>query len=204
MNLYQPLRFRISDWHQLKDCKSNNSDKLHITVSDIINDRRLTGLRICLNHSDIGVLFACVLGCKGDIVDEMTDNITFELTPNQILCELYKYGFQIEYRPSHHIPSSQLDYLITLDKLGFEKIRVLNTYKYKNGVKQFKWYVVAFNSSNNPYWLNNDYCPSFEELSKALDNGSALNISAISNRNNWSWAWLDYVANINDILEENA
>ena len=42
----EPLRYEISDWHQLTDVQSNNSRDLSIRVSDIIHSDILTGLRI--------------------------------------------------------------------------------------------------------------------------------------------------------------
>lgn len=206
-NANLPLRYKISDWHQLTKCKSNNSNKLKIEVSDFIQDNRLNGVRISIVHSDFGPLFTCVLNATGSIVDSLQDNITFEFTPIQILSELSKYGFLVTYKPVEVLPSSQLDYLITLSQLGYDKIRILNVYSYvgSTGDKSFKWYVVAFNADKNKYWLNNDYSPSDKEFVAAMKNGSAMNISGISKTKSWSWSWLyGYVANILDVLEDNA
>lgn len=202
--LSQPLQYNISDWHQLSGTKSNNSRDLSISVSDIIQDSRLTGLRIQLNHKHFGVLFACVLNAQGNMITEFNDNLVVEFTPEQILAELKKYGFLITFEPKEHLPVNQIAYLMSLKEMGYEKLRILNVYTYLNGVKQFQWYVVAFNIKENPTWLNNEYSPSEKEFITALKNGSALNISALSKTNKWSWSWLNYVANIDDILEDNA
>ena len=40
-----PLRYNISDWHQAAECLSNNSTKLHIAVSDYIQNDSLGGTK---------------------------------------------------------------------------------------------------------------------------------------------------------------
>ncbi len=200
----KPLRYKISKWDQLSKVLSNNSKKLHITVAHLL-DRRLTGQRISVIHDDFGCLFSCVLQAKGDIVNELNDNIVIEFTPTQILSELEKYGFFVTYDPEKEVSSSQLNYLITLRGLGYDKIRILNTYTYFHGEQVFKWYIVAFKIKENADWINNAYAASEKEFLTALENGSAINISNISQTNNYTWSWLyGYVANIDDILEDNA
>jgi len=188
----------------LSECKSNNSRDLSISVGDIIQDKRLRGLKILLNHIDFGPLFACVINAKGNMISELNDNLVAELTPQQILTELSKYGFLITFNPREHLPGNQLAYLQQLIGFGYDKIRILNVWKLVNGVKAFNWYVVGFNANKNEFWLNNGYSPSDKEFMEALRNGSAINISAYSKTNNWSWSWLDYIADIGDILEDNS
>lgn len=200
----QPLRYQISDWHQLSQVKSNNSRDLKIIVSDFVQDNRLTGLRIQIYHKDFGVLFACITGAQGSLITENSENLIVEVTPQQILAELEKYGFLISFEPREHLPGTQLEYLMTLKELGYEKIRVLNVWHLEQTVKVFKWYVVAFSIKENTNWLNNGYAASESEFINALKNGSALNISAVSKTKRWSWSWLDYVANIDDVLADNA
>lgn len=199
-----PLRYNISDWHQLKDVKSNNSRSLSISVSDFIQNEYLTGLRIQVIHDSFGVLFACMLNAQGTILNEFSENLVVEFTHKQILLELEKYGFLVTYNPRESLSGSQIEYLMSLKKLGYDKIRILNVWYIENGVKLFRWYVVAFNVDKNIDWLNNGYAPNEWEFTESLNNGSAVNISAISKTNCWSWSWLDYIANIDDILEDNA
>lgn len=201
------LVFKINDWHQLKDCQSNNSTHTRIVVSDFINDRRLSGTRISLIHDEFGVLFSCIVNASGGMVSEIDDNIIFELTPKQILSELHKYGYNIIYTGKLSLPGSQLEYLMTIRKLKFDKLRILNVYEYDNKTndKLFKWYVVAFNVDKNVFWLNADYSPSKKEFFQSIDNGSAINISALTKEHHWNWSWLaGYIADIDDILEENS
>ncbi len=199
-----PLRYNISDWRQLKNVKSNNSRDLYILVTEFMQNDKLMGLRIQVLHKAFGILFACVLNAQGSIVSEFNDNLTVELTPKQILAELKKYGFFVTYDPRNHLPGNQLEYLMTLKGLGYDKLRILNVWNTENGVKSFHWYVVAFNVKKNVEWINNGYSPSKKEFTESLKNGSSINISALSKVNRWSWNWLDYVANIDDILEDNA
>lgn len=199
-----PLRYNISDWHQLKDVKSNNSKSLYISVSDFIQNEILTGLRIQIIHESFGVLFACMLNAQGAIINEFSENLTIEFTYKQILKELEKYGFLVTYNPRKSLPGSQIEYLMSLKKLGYDKIRIINVWYIENSTKIFKWYIVAFNVDKNMDWLNNGYAPNEREFNKALNNGSAVNVSALSKSKQWSWSWLDYVANIDDILEDNS
>ena len=206
-----PLRYRISSWRQLPQCKSNNSGHLHIRTTDFISNDKLQGFRISVEHDVFGVLFACVLNSRGLMVSSLEahdvlleDPIYYELTTDVILQELRKYGFWIDYNPRKALPSGQVEYLMTLRGLKYDKIRVLNVWTAPQGTKQFKIYVVAFRSGKHKYWLNNDYSPSEKEFSKALLAGTAVNLNEICKTKQYHWDWLDYVANIDDIVRDNA
>lgn len=199
----EPLRYEISDWHQLTDVRSNNSRDLSIRVSDIIHSDILTGLRIRIEHKTFGTLFTYVVGASGSIISEPDSGITYELTKDQILAELARYGFLVTYPEQKHLPQTQLAFLRELLNLGYDKLRLLDVYEYANGVRKAKTYVVVFNIANNPNWLNNDYAATSTEFTKALVDGSVVNISASDKSHRWPWSWLDYVANIQDILDDN-
>ena len=121
----ETLRYKISSWRQLPDCLSNNSRELRIHITDFFNNEELRGFRISLEHTTLGVLFCCVLQARGSIVTDEDEYGASELTPEEILKELRKYGFEITYEPIKGLSGNLLDYLITLDKLGYDKIRVL-------------------------------------------------------------------------------
>lgn len=197
-----PLRYHISDWHQLSKCISNNSRELKISVTDFIQDSRIAGIRIKIDHSTFGTLFACVLNAKGDMITKPHTYV--ELTPNQILSELAKYGFYVECEPRNSIPSTQLEYLITLDKLHYDKLRLLAVRTSRSISDNTKVYVVAFKVAECSDWLTNTHVASEAEYLSALATGSAINISNISETENYDWSWLDYVANISDIIKDNA
>lgn len=196
----EPLRYVITDWHQLKNAKSNNSRALSIKVADLLQSDILTGLRIQVYHDDYGPLYAVVLNAQGSIVTEINNNMVIEPTTEYILSELHKWGFIIEFEQALYLPQGQLDFLAELKDLGYDKLRMLNVWHIENGIKQFKPYIVVFNVTQNPTWLNNGYAAAESELLGALKNGSAVNISATSKANIWSWGWLTFVADIDDIL----
>lgn len=198
------LQYNISDIHQLSGVLSNNSRDLSISVADFIQDDRLLGTRVQVVHTDFGVLFACVFNASGSMVSSTDDYTVIEPSIAELLLELSKYGFDVVYDPRKSLPGSQLEYLITLESLGYDKIRLLSVYSVQSGVKKFNTYVVGFNVDKNPMWINNGYAPSDKEFTGSLKDGSAINISGISKTRKWSWSWLDYVADISDILKDNA
>lgn len=199
------LRYEISDWHQLSKCLSNNTTKTHIEVSDIVNNCVLTGIKISLIHEDFGALFTCVLNAKGNMISETAPNIVYQLDAQTILDELYKYGYVITYKAGKSISTKQLNYLMTLRKLHFDKLRILSVYDVDRfGHNIHTQYIVAFNSNKNKYWLNNAYSCSRNEFIESIYNGSACNISGISKKENYDWSWLyNFVANIDDVLSDN-
>ena len=200
-----PLRYNISSWDQLPRCMSNNSRDLHIRVSKVMNDRRLSGTVIRVEHYDFGVLFACTVDASGPLLSENGLAGVPEMSTSAILSELAKFGFLVTYEPKTHLDGEQLQYLMTLNQLGFEKIRILNVHMYqKDGRVKDEPVVVAFKIEKNGDWLNNGYSPYESEFLAALKHGTAVNISAISKEKKFRWDWLTYVANINDILNDNA
>lgn len=200
----RPLRYEISDWHQLSKCQSNNSRDLKIHVTDFIQDERLQGLRICLKHRVFGTLFACVLDSKGSMISNFAPNMVYELTKDQILAELRKYGYLITFKEYNTLPGNQLQYLMTLDQLGYDKIRILSVWSIENGCRKFEPNIVVFKVEPHPQWLNAGYSASLSEFTDALVDGSALNITNISNTLNFQWDWLvNWVADIDDILSNN-
>lgn len=202
-----PLRYKLSSWRQLPKCMSNNSRELHISVTDFIQTDLLEGIRIQVNHDKFGVLFACVVNAGGRLISCAKCNQIYEFTPTQILSELEKYGFIIEYNPEANLSGNQIQYLMTLDQLGFDKIRIMNVYEVDSvtGASVYSTNVVAFNASFNPNWLNNGYACDRKEFTEALNNGSAANLTNISETKKYSWSWLSgFVANINDVIKDNS
>lgn len=199
-----PLRYRISDWRQLNTCLSNNSRDLRIETTVLLNNKSINGLRICVIHETYGVLFTCVVGAKGAIVSKDDTGFVQEFTPAQILAELQKYGFNIIYSPVEHLPGNQLEYLTTINKLGFDKIRILNVYETPLGVKEFKTHVVVFDSKGLDDWMNAGYSPSIKEYQEALTTGKCICIDEISDKKNFNWSFLhNSVMNVFDILADN-
>lgn len=208
MNTYQthmPLRYRISNWKQLENAKSNNSRDLSISVTTFVNDHRLNGQRIKVEHRVFGTLFACVVSGKGTLLTKNVEGYMHEFTPAQILAELEKYGYYIQYNPTEHLNGNQIEFLMTINKLGFDKIRVLSVWDAPLGVKENKIHIVAFNSESNGNWLNSGYSPSKNEYMNSLSNGSAIDVSQLSEQRNFDWSWLyGWVASIDDIIADQA
>lgn len=191
----EPLRYNITDWHQLRQVVSNNSRELRIVVSDIIQQDILTGLRIQIYHSLFGPLFACVLNAQGSLITDGSDVDDF--STERILQELAKYGFFVTYEQATVLPADQLTFLATIQNLGYDKLRILPV---KSGDVVHK-YLVVFNVAKAANWLNNMHIASYSEYTTVLQRGGAVNIT--DNAKQWSWEWLDFVANIEDILEQN-
>ena len=205
MSLQEPLRYKISSWRQLPNCLSNNSRKLRIHVTDFFNNEELRGFRISLEHTSMGVLFCCVLQARGSLITDEDEYGASELSPTDILKELEKYGFLITYEPIKGLSGNLLDYLITLDKLGYDKIRVMNVWHTENGVQVSDTKIVAFQVDPLGDWLNNGYSASQKEFVEALDKGYAINLTDTSRTKNFRWDWLyGNVLNIEDVIEDNA
>ena len=165
----------------------------------------ISGFRIEVCHDTLGTLFACVIKANGNLISNSLDSdVPFELSTTQILAELEKYGFLVSYDPRSLLKGDQLQYLMTLQNLHFDKIRVLKVRHVKSTIVAYTTHVVAFNIKENPNWIDNAYAASDTEFSKALTEGSAMNLDNISETQKYDWSWLDYVANISDILKDNA
>lgn len=196
-----PLSFRISSWRQLNDCVSNLSRDIHIKVCQLVNSDVLTGLRISVEHKLWGVLFSCVMNAHGTLVQPGDDGQVHQISDADILAELYKYGFNIVYQAPKGLPGNQISYLMTLKGLGYDKLRVLRV---NNGPSDpCHCYIVAFLTESHGDWLNAGYSPSFGEYQSALNDGTAINLSGVSETKSFNWSWLyGWVANIDDILSD--
>lgn len=200
-----PLRYKISSWNQLPECLSNNSRDLQLHVSSFKGGPTLEGFRIRVDHKLYGTLFACTIDARGEIITPCEVYGLKELTTSQILQQLARFGFFIEYSPNKHLSGPQIDYLMTLRGLGYDKIRLLTVWNRTTGrVDTARTYVVAFQSYPLDSWLSDTYCPSDEEFTKALVCGSACNLTEISKTRQFKWDWLNFVANIDDIIADNA
>ncbi len=200
------LRYNISNWDQLTKCRSNNSADLYITVDHVFNDNRLHGTIIRVTHSDFGVLFVCTVNSSGTILTpDPESGIIHEFTTEQILEELNKFGFEVTFNLEKGLSGEQLDYLMTLDSLGFDKIRTLDVYRYTDEYnKSFSPYIVAFNIEKCPTWIDASLSVGEKEFLSALNDGGAMNLTYVSQTQQFDWTWLTYVANIKDIIENNS
>ena len=202
-----PLHYNISNWLQLSECRSNNSIDLYITVKQVIDDgsHRLEGTIILVNHTQYGTLFACLVNSKGSLLTpDPVSGIIKEFTTDEILAELNKFGFDITFEINQHLSGEQISYLITLSGLNYDKIRKLPVFEYdKQGNKVFSDYIVAFNVDSCSEWIDINYACKKNEFLGKLNEGVALNLTHMSQTQLFDWTWLTYVANIDDIIEDN-
>lgn len=206
---YKPLRFQISSWRQLPGCKSNNSKHLSLHVSDLFDGNTLNGFRIILEHDKYGILFATVINAQGNIISPESDSpendlVVHNLPDSEILAELAKYGFYIDFHKNKHLSGDQISYLLTVQKLHYNKVRLLNVWDASTGVKEFTRHLVVFKEENLGRWLNNGYSPSIDEFTNALINGYAIDITHVCCAPRFDWSWLDFVANIDDIVRDDS
>lgn len=198
----QELRYNISNWNQLSQCLSNISNSLHIRVRNSTYDK-LEGTVIEVYHDDLGVLFSYLVDGRGDMLDARTSNAP-DMTVSELLDELSRFGFLVTFNRRAYLSEDQLNYLRTLLGLGLDKLRLLYVYQYTaNGLKISEPHIVAFNVEPNPGWLDNTYTASLDEFHTALSNGSAVDLDDVSDTKRYRWDWLDYVANIQDIIDDN-
>ena len=198
-----PLRYNISNWLQLTECKSNNSADLYITVKQVIDDgsHRLTGLIILVQHNQYGTLFACMVNADGTLLTkDQNSEIIWEFTTDEITKILATFGFDITFHINQHLSGDQISYLMTLSDLGFDKLRRLIVQGLDG---RYSEYIVVFNVAKCPEWIANDYVCGIKPFLESLNNSGAMNLTDLEQTKGFDWTWLTYVANIDDIIEDN-
>lgn len=196
------LKYNISNWSQLSQCLSNISNEYHIRTRKAIANK-LSGTVIEVYHDRLGSLFTYLVDADGDLIDSR-DSGHPDLTVSELLDELSRFGFIVTYNRKAYLSEEQLNYLRTLMGLGFDKLRLLYVYKYtNNGLRVSQPHLVAFNIEKNPGWMDIAYSASITEFDNSLENGSATDLDDVSESHKYRWDWLDYVANIQDILDDN-
>ena len=200
----EPLRYNISSWFQLPECKSNNSRDLHIAVHQIIDDgtHRLAGISIEVRHTLYGVLFACLVDSSGSLLTpDPISGIIKEFSTDEILAELNKFGFDITFEIHQHLSEAQINFLRTVMDLGYDKLRRLDVQDKPDG--RYSRYIVVFNVAKCPDWINNDFTCGKKPFVDALVTSGAMNLTDLEQTMGFDWTWLDFVANIVDIINDN-
>lgn len=201
-----PLRYEITDWFQLSKCLSNNSSKYSIRVSKLLGDK-ISGTLIEVKHALYGTLFATVVNSGGKLISDVDDsgNVIHELSTEDILKQLARFGFYITYEQEACLPGSQLLVLMSIKTLGYTFISKICAKQIKQGQELITPYVVAFNSDSHPEWLKFGYICNLDDYQKALSDGTALYVDTAYNSTlGFNWDWLSYVASIDQILAVNA
>lgn len=198
-----PLRYNISNWLQLSECKSNNSVDLFITVKQIIDDgsHRLQGTNILVNHNQYGTLFACLVNSSGSLLTPDPDSgIIKEFSTDEILAELNKFGFDVTFSINQHLSGDQISFLMTVNDLGYDKLRRILV---QDKTNHYVEYIVVFNVEKCPDWLDEDYVCGLKPFVNALTTSGAMNLTDLEQTKGFDWTWLTYVANIDDIIRDN-
>ena len=198
-----PLRYNISNWVQLSECKSNTCADLYITVNQVVDDgtHRLSGIVILVKHNQYGTLFACMVNADGTMLrHDANSGIIWEFTTDEITEILATYGFDVTFQINQHLSGDQISYLMTLYDLGFDKLRVLEVQQL-NG--KYANYIVAFNVEKCPDWLANNFTGGRKPFLEALNSSGAMNLTDLKQTTGFDWTWLTYVANIEDIIRDN-
>lgn len=198
------LQYNISNWLQLSECKSNNSADLYITVKQVIDDgsHRLTGIIIMVQHTQYGPLFTCLVNASGTLLTpDPVSGIIKEFTTDEILAELNKFGFDVTFEINQHLSGDQISFLMTVNELGYDKLRVLSVQDKPGGL--YSDYVVVFNVEKCPNWIYNDFTCGAQPFITALLTSGAMNLTDLPQTKGFDWTWLTYVANIEDIIRDN-
>ena len=203
----QPLRYQISNWKQLKHCLSNNSKHLHAYTETYLNNKNINGLKILVEDDRYGVLFAYCVDITGDIVTPYSSVID-SFSTDLILTELKRFGFLITFIEEKSLSGNQIDLLMTLSHLNFDKLRIMNHYKYdSDGQKEFTSDVILFNTDHLVDWINPGFACTDNEFDKAIKSGWALSVTNITDRDkkHYDWTFLyNKVMNIDDLLKANS
>lgn len=200
-----PLRYNISSWLQLPECRSNNSTDLYLTVNQVIDDgsHRLSGLVIYVKHTQYGTLFACLINAEGSLLTpDKNSGIIQEFSSDEILEILATFGFDITFHVNQHLSGDQIAFLMTVDELGYNKLRRLYVQDKPDGT--YSEYIIVFNVNKCPAdWLDVNYMCGKKPFVDALLSSGAMNLTDLEQTKGFDWTWLTYVANIEDIIEDN-
>lgn len=206
MPLDKLLRYEVDSWDQVVDCLSNNSKHLHLTCDEVM-DSSVTGTVIRVEHDKYGCLFSYLVEGSGSLLTPQPDGLMFELTTDQVLDELYKYGFVIKFSHKVLLDDDQFNLLVSAQGLGLDKLRIMYVSNSRNTFEEGRSYVrsgylVAFKIEKLPRWVNNTKVCTRDEFDKALLEGSAVNLSeSAGGLRGHNWSFLkDKVLSIEDIL----
>lgn len=165
---------------------------------------RLTGLCIRVNHAKYGILFSAFVEGEGTLITDKDEegNVLEFLTTDEILRQLMKFGFYITYDVKSNLPYNQLQFLRKWLDLGFDKItRIALECTDVNGNKVWRPQIVIFKSGCDPDLLIFDCKIIRKEFNELMMRNEAVNVTSTLNMR---WDWVKYMANIQDILDENA
>lgn len=202
------LRYEIDSWDQITGCQSNNSPKLHLTY-DVALGRSLSGQIIRVEHDDYGCLFSYVVEASGVDVSCAPNGTVFQLTTDELLMELEKYGFIVKFSKCLQLSDAQYQLLMSSQLLGMSKIRIMyvdmteKRNRFDDDYER-KPHLAMFKTDKLPMWLSNGKVCSKQEFEDALAKGYAVNLTECEgglHGNDWSFL-TDKVLNVSDILKK--
>ena len=140
----------------------------------------------------------------GEIVsDENEDGepISF-LTTEQILGQLEKFGFIVKYDLKSNLPQQVISYLSQLYNLGYDKItRIGVRMKNKSVSTYVRSTVIVFKSCPETMdFLEFNRVFNVNVFQEKLDANLVINVT---DEPGMVWDWINYMANISDLLDEN-
>jgi len=190
-----PRQYRINKWIQLNKIPSDNSSAVKIVVSEFTQSEILQGTNISIIDPKRGTVFAYTINAQGVLPNSECN----ELTVEQILEELRRWGFNVVYSPQFELSRAQSEFIRSLLTLGCSHIRPLDV----KGIK--KTFCVAFNVDKpelavyRQKLLTNSYLFERHEW-EAIRTAGVILLEQQDNFRRFSWNWLDFVAEINDLV----
>ena len=171
----------------------------------MFNGLPLRGTRVSVEHSSYGVLFAAMTDGRGEIISDVDEegNVVPWMTTDEILKQLFKFGFDITYTERLTLDEHILNYLMQLRNLGFDKVTKVNVMNRVEGSLRPKIYTLAIKSEYNSDMLTYGTTISQKRFMERLTSNYIMNIEDIHD-SKLKWDWVDSIYNIDDILSENS
>ena len=138
---------------------------------------------------------------RGDLISDYVRETELDiLTTDQILNELARFGFYVNYEEEPNLTKTTIQVLKTVKELEYDKIRLMFVHSNTDTLSG-TIYVVAFNVASNEHWLNSGYSASQSEFTKAITEGTAFNVSNLNSAKSLDWSWLyNSVQDVTDII----
>ena len=145
-------------------------------------------------------MFATVTNGQGFILSQSDEdgNELPLLTTAEVLKQLEKFGFDIQYEEEPNLSGEQLTFLTNLLDLGYDAItRAKIIYP-----KTTRLVTIAYASNKTTDFLKFDTSVTKAKFDEELENGAIANITKMDKT--LEWDWLTYTCQIEDILEANS
>jgi hypothetical protein len=195
----QPRRYRINKWTQLNNIPSDNSSAVRIKVSEFCQSDILQGININITDPKRGTVFAYTINAQGTLSNSTVN----ELSVEQILQELARWGFNVVFSPEFNLSIAQSRFIRSFLEMGCTHIRPLDV----NGINHT--FLVAFNINDKRLddyprnfrrkLLQSTYIFHHQEWNELLTCG-IIQVNKQENYKQFSWNWLHFVAEINDLV----